>query len=93
MHGTAFPLATPGCTAEEVTHHLVDAKSSRDSVTMRSVRAGYHVPLVEGGTYTHGARLLPLALMDRSRHDPFQKQKLHPLFESPNQQHAPIETK
>ena len=58
-------------------------------MTHGAVSTENHVVILKRGTDTHGHGFLSLILMERSRHEPLQKQAVKVVFEATDQDHPP----
>ena len=85
-----LPVTAARALGKQFRHQEFHRDPARHGVLVRSVRAGQHVAFLKRLTDSNGTGFLPLRLMDRSRHSALQKERVHPIFKHPAEQHLAV---
>ena len=91
VHAAALAFAAAGRGAEQLVEQFLHRQALGQGVAVSAEGRGDEVVGPQCGAHAHGGRLLPLALVDRAGHDPFQEQELDAVLELPDRRHPLIE--
>ena len=86
-----LPLQQPVLAPNSSLSNSCTVKPLGQGVAVSAEGGGDEIVLPQRGAHADGGRLLPLALVDRAGHDPFEEEELDALLELANQHHAFVE--
>ena len=93
VHGTALTFAGTGGTSIQLRHHLVDADTLGDAVTVTTVGAGNAICIGQVGTDTDRHRFFPCVKVNEARNPPGGVFVMHAILELTDSNHPLVDFK
>ncbi len=86
-----LPRQQPVTAPIKLEEQLFDCQPLGQRMAVAAERRRDEIARLEGRAHAHGGGLLPLALMNRAGHRPFQEQELDAVLELANRDHLLVE--